>query len=87
MKTRAVKKGDAYVLNGTKLWITNGSIADLAVVWAKTEDGEIRGFLVEKGTRASRRSTSTASSPCAPPSPRSWPSRTVASRSTTCCPT
>src|SRR6266705_5498806 len=50
MKTRAVKKGDAYVLNGTKLWITNGSIADVAVVWAKTEDGEIRGFLVEKGT-------------------------------------
>src|SRR5437870_3868127 len=37
-------------LNGTKLWITNGSIADVAVVWAKTEDGEIRGFLVEKGT-------------------------------------
>src|SRR2546426_4612151 len=50
MKTRAVKKGDAYVLNGTKLWITNGSIADVAVVWAKTEDGEIRGFLVGKGT-------------------------------------
>jgi glutaryl-CoA dehydrogenase len=50
MKTRAVKKGDAWVLNGTKLWITNGSIADVAVVWAKTEDGEIRGFLVEKGT-------------------------------------
>src|SRR5947208_9488 len=50
MKTRAVRKGDAWVLNGTKLWITNGSIADVAVVWAKTEDGEIRGFLVEKGT-------------------------------------
>src|SRR5436309_3994784 len=50
MKTRAVKKGDAYVLNGTKLWITNGPIADLAGVGAKTEDGEIRGFLVEKGT-------------------------------------
>jgi glutaryl-CoA dehydrogenase len=50
MKTRAVRKGDAYVLNGTKLWITNGSIADLAVVWAKNDAGEIEGFLVEKGT-------------------------------------
>jgi glutaryl-CoA dehydrogenase len=50
MKTRAVKKGSEYVLNGTKLWITNGSIADVAVVWAKADDGEIHGFLVEKGT-------------------------------------
>ena len=50
MKTRAVKKGAEYVLNGTKLWITNGSIADVAVVWAKEDDGEIGGFLVEKGT-------------------------------------
>ena len=38
------------MLNGTKLWITNGSIADVAVVWAKEDDGEIYGFLVEKGT-------------------------------------
>jgi glutaryl-CoA dehydrogenase len=50
MKTRAAKKGNEYVLNGTKLWITNGSIADVAVVWAKEDDGEIGGFLVEKGT-------------------------------------
>jgi glutaryl-CoA dehydrogenase len=50
MKTRAVKKGDAYVLNGTKLWITNGSVADVAVVWAKGDDGEIGGYLIEKGT-------------------------------------
>ncbi|MCI0567222.1 MAG: acyl-CoA dehydrogenase family protein [Acidobacteria bacterium] len=49
MLTRAAKKGDRYVLNGTKAWITNGSIADVAVVWAKL-DGEIQGFLVEKGT-------------------------------------
>jgi glutaryl-CoA dehydrogenase len=49
MLTRAVKKGDRYVLNGTKAWITNGTIADVAVVWAKL-DGEIQGFLVEKGT-------------------------------------
>ncbi len=50
MLTRAVKKGDRYVLNGEKMWITNGSIADVAVVWAKCEDEKIRGFLVEKGT-------------------------------------
>ncbi len=51
MKTRAVRQGDAWVLNGTKLWITNGSIADVAVMWAKdAADGEIYGFLVERGT-------------------------------------
>ncbi len=50
MLTKAVKKGSKWVLNGTKMWITNGSIADIAVVWAKTEDGTVRGFLVEKGT-------------------------------------
>lgn len=49
MATTARKDGDAYVLNGTKMWITNGGIADLAVVWAKADDG-IRGFLVERGT-------------------------------------
>lgn len=50
MLTRAVKKGAKYVLNGEKMWITNGSIADVAVVWAKCEDGKVRGFLVEKST-------------------------------------
>jgi glutaryl-CoA dehydrogenase len=50
MKTRAQKKGNEYVLNGTKLWITNGSVSDVAVVWAKGDDGEIGGYLVEKGT-------------------------------------
>src|SRR6202050_1567991 len=50
MLTRAVKKGDSYILDGEKMWITNGSIADVAVIWAKTEDDKIRGFLVEKGT-------------------------------------
>ncbi len=49
MQTRAIKDGNHYVLNGTKMWITNGSIADVAVVWAKL-DGVVRGFLVEKGT-------------------------------------
>jgi glutaryl-CoA dehydrogenase len=46
MITKAVKHGDAWVLNGSKRWITNGSVARVAVVWARTEDG-IRGFLVE----------------------------------------
>ncbi|MCO6436036.1 MAG: acyl-CoA dehydrogenase family protein [Phycisphaerae bacterium] len=49
MKTRAVKRGGDWVLNGAKMWITNGTLADVAVVWAATEEG-IRGFLVEKGT-------------------------------------
>ena len=49
MLTTARKDGDSYVLNGSKMWITNGGIADIAVVWAKAEDG-IRGFLVERGT-------------------------------------
>jgi glutaryl-CoA dehydrogenase len=50
MATRAVRRGDEYVLNGTKLWITNGSLADVAVVWAKDEAGEIGGYLVERDT-------------------------------------
>jgi glutaryl-CoA dehydrogenase len=49
MLTRAVKKGSRYVLNGEKMWITSGSIADVALIWAKTEDDKIHGFLVEKG--------------------------------------
>ncbi|HZP02549.1 MAG TPA: acyl-CoA dehydrogenase family protein [Terriglobia bacterium] len=49
MRTRAVKDGDHYILNGEKAWITSGTIADVAVVWARTDEG-VRGFLVEKGT-------------------------------------
>jgi glutaryl-CoA dehydrogenase len=49
MKTKAVKRGDKWILNGAKAWITNGSVADVSVVWARTDDG-IRGFLVEKDT-------------------------------------
>jgi glutaryl-CoA dehydrogenase len=49
MRTFARKDGSDWVLSGTKMWITNGSIADIAVVWAGTEDG-IRGFLVPRGT-------------------------------------
>ena len=50
MKTRAEEASDGYVLNGTKMWITNGTLADVAVVWAKL-DGVVNGFLVEKGTK------------------------------------
>ncbi|MEW6511606.1 MAG: acyl-CoA dehydrogenase family protein [Bacteroidota bacterium] len=50
MITRAEETPDGYVINGAKMWITNGSIADVAVVWAKL-DGEVNGFLVEKGTK------------------------------------
>jgi glutaryl-CoA dehydrogenase len=50
MKTRATHDGSGWILSGAKMWITNGSIADIAVVWASTEDG-IRGFLVPRGTR------------------------------------
>jgi glutaryl-CoA dehydrogenase len=49
MKTRAVKVAGGYRLSGTKTWITNSPIADVFVVWAKTEDGVIRGFVLEKG--------------------------------------
>jgi glutaryl-CoA dehydrogenase len=48
MRTRARRDGDDWILTGTKMWITNGSIADVAVVWARTEEG-VRGFLVERG--------------------------------------
>jgi len=51
MLTHAAKKGGKYVLNGEKMWITNGSLADVSVVWAKCEDEKVRGFLVEKGTK------------------------------------
>src|SRR5258708_42822 len=50
MRTTARKHGDGWVLNGEKTWITNGTLADVAVVWARAEDG-IRGFLVDRGTR------------------------------------
>ena len=49
MLTRAKRDGDDWIINGSKMWITNGSIADIAVVWARDEDNIIRGFLLEKG--------------------------------------
>lgn len=49
MRTRARREGDSYILEGSKAWITNGTLADVAVVWARCEDDLVRGFLVEKG--------------------------------------
>jgi glutaryl-CoA dehydrogenase len=49
MRTKAERRGDDWVLNGTKRWITNGSLADVSLVWARSEEG-VRGFLVEKGS-------------------------------------
>jgi len=51
MKTRAVQTANGWLLNGAKMWITNSPIADVFVVWAKTEDGAIRGFVLEKGMK------------------------------------
>ena len=50
METRAVRQGDDWILTGTKLWITNANLADVAVVWARTDEG-VQGFLVEKGMK------------------------------------
>jgi glutaryl-CoA dehydrogenase len=50
METKARLNGDHYILNGTKTWITNSPVADVFIVWAKDEQGEIRGFVIEKGT-------------------------------------
>jgi glutaryl-CoA dehydrogenase len=50
MRTHARRDGSDWILNGAKMWITNGTIADIAIVWARTDDDEIRGFIVEKGT-------------------------------------
>lgn len=51
METRAKKRGDSYILNGTKTWITNSPLADVFVVWAKDDEGAIRGFILEKGMK------------------------------------
>ncbi len=56
MRTAAVKVPGGYKLNGNKMWITNGCISDIAVVWAKL-DGEVRGFIIEKGTKGFSTST------------------------------
>ena len=49
MSTRCVRDGDDWIINGNKIWITNGTLADVALVWARDEEGVVRGFLLEKG--------------------------------------
>jgi glutaryl-CoA dehydrogenase len=50
MRTKAKRDGDGWVLDGAKMWITNGTRSDVAIVWARNEDGDVNGFVVEKGT-------------------------------------
>ena len=89
MRTRAERKGDRFVLNGSKMWITNGPEAETLVVYAKTDPDAgpkgITAFIVEKGMAgllAPRRSWT--SSACAARTPASWCSRTARCRRTTC---
>ena len=65
MRTRARRDGDDWILNGTKMWITNGSVADVAVVWARDRRGRARLPRRRRARRGSRRRTSTRSSRCA----------------------
>ena len=73
MRTRADQKGDRYILNGSKMWITNGPVADTLVVYAKTDRTAgargITAFIVEKASRVSRPARSSTSSACAAPTP------------------
>ena len=55
LETSARRDGDAYVLNGQKKWIGNGSIADYVIIWARGEDGAVGGYVVEKGHRRATR--------------------------------
>lgn len=51
MESRAIKKDNYYVLNGTKTWISNSPLADVFIVWAKDQNGDVRGFILEKGMK------------------------------------
>ena len=88
MRLRADRRGDRYVLNGTKMWITNGPNADVLVVYAKTDpDGGPRGitaFLVEKASRDSRPRRNSTNWACADRIPASWCFRTARCRRKTC---
>ena len=85
MKTHAKRRGKDWVLNGAKMWITNAPIADLAIVWAKTEEG-IRGFIVEKGMRGFAAPEIERKFCCAPRRPARCSSRTSSCRKRTSCP-
>ena len=86
MRTRARRDGDDWILHGQKMWITNGSIADVAVVWARDRRRRPRLPRPEGARPASRPRTSTRSCRCAPRSPPSCCSTTCGCRPTRCCP-
>ena len=86
MRTRARRDGDDWILHGQKMWITNGSVADVAVVWARDRRGRPRLPRPARAPRASPPRTSTRSSRCAPRSPPSCCSTTCACPPTRCCP-
>jgi glutaryl-CoA dehydrogenase len=66
LETRARRIGDEYVLDGEKRWIGNGTFADVTIVWARDEEGNLGGFLVEKGTPGFQTSPITGKRPSAP---------------------
>jgi alkylation response protein AidB-like acyl-CoA dehydrogenase len=87
MKLRADKKGDRYVLNGAKMWITNGGDADTLVVYAKTDPTPAPGmtaFIVEKGFKGFSRGRTSTSWACAAPTPTRCSSTTARCRRRTC---
>ena len=88
MKTRARRDGSDWVINGRKMWITNGSVADVAVVWAATDDGDsgIRASSSRPTPRASPPTPFTTSCRCGRRSPASWCSTTCGCPPTRCCP-
>ena len=86
MATRAKKVAGGWLLTGSKMWITNSPIADVMIVWAKDDAGEIRGFLLEKGMKVCPPRPSTARWACAPRSPARSSWTRCSCRMTTCCP-
>jgi glutaryl-CoA dehydrogenase len=80
MTTRAKKVKGGYSLSGQKMWISNSPIADVFVVWAKDDEGAIRGFVLDKGTKGLSAPRSTARSACAPRSPANRHGRRVLPR-------
>ncbi|ENR29108.1 isovaleryl-CoA dehydrogenase 1 [Brucella suis CNGB 247] len=88
MKLAAEKRGDRYVLNGNKMWITNGPDADVLVVYAKTDLSAgprgISAFIIEKGSRVFRPRKSSTNSVCAVPTPANWCSRIAKCQPKTC---
>ena len=85
MRTRARRDGGDWIISGQKMWITNGSVSDVAIVWARTDEG-VMGFIVPQAPPASPPRTSTRSSACAPRSPPSCCSTRCACPTRPACP-